>query len=74
MSLNVLSDATLDQLFRQARTVHAFKPEAVSDDTIRQLYDLLKWGPTAFNGQPGRYVFVKSAEAKAKLILSLIHI
>ena len=71
MSLNVLSDATLDQLFRQARTVHAFKPEAVSDDTIRQLYDLLKWGPTAFNGQPGRYVFVKSAEAKAKLIPAL---
>ena len=71
MSLNVLSDATLDQLFRQARTVHAFKPEAVSDDTIRQLYDLLKWGPTAFNGQPGRYVFVKSAEAKAKLLPAL---
>ena len=71
MSLNVLSDATLDQLFRQARTVHAFKPEAVSDDTIRQLYDLLKWGPTAFNGQPGRYVFIKSAEAKAKLIPAL---
>ena len=67
MSFNALSDAALDQLFRQARTVHAFKPHAVSDDTIRQLYDLLKWGPTAFNAQPARYVFVKSAEAKAKL-------
>ena len=71
MSLHALSDAALDQLFRQARTVHAFKPEAVSDDTIRQLYDLLKWGPTAFNAQPARYVFVKSAEAKAKLIPAL---
>ena len=37
MSFNALSDAALDQLFRQARTVHAFKPHAVSDDTIRQL-------------------------------------
>ena len=71
MSLNVLSDAALDQLFRQARTVHAFKPVPVPDDTIRQLYDLLKWGPTAFNAQPARYVFVKSAEAKAKLIPAL---
>jgi len=62
-----LSDAALDQLFRTARTVHGFLPVPVSDDTIRQLYDLLKWGPTAFNAQPARYVFVKSAEAKAKL-------
>ena len=71
MTLQALSDATLDQLFRQARTVHAFKPEAVSDATLRQLYELFKWGPTAFNGQPGRYVFVKSAEAKAKLMPAL---
>ncbi len=71
MSQHALSDAALDQLFRQARTVHAFKPEAVSDDTIRQLYELLKWGPTAFNGQPARYVFVKSEQAKAKLMPAL---
>lgn len=71
MSLHALSDAVLDQLFRQARTVHAFKPQAVSDDTIHQLYDLLKWGPTAFNAQPARYVFVKSEQAKAKLIPAL---
>lgn len=66
-----LSQAALDQLFLQARTVHAFKPESVSDDTLRQLYDLLKWGPTAFNAQPARYVFIKSAEARARLIPAL---
>jgi 3-hydroxypropanoate dehydrogenase len=71
MSHQALNDAALDQLFRQARTVHAFKPEAVSDDTIRQLYDLLKWGPTAFNAQPARYVFVKSGPAKARLLPAL---
>jgi len=72
MSFHVLDDAALDQLFRQARTVHAFTKTSVSDSTIRQLYDLLKWGPTAFNAQPARYVFVKSAEAKAKLIPALM--
>jgi 3-hydroxypropanoate dehydrogenase len=71
MPFHALSDAALDQLFRQARTVHAFKPDAVPDETIHQLYDLLKWGPTAFNAQPARYVFVKSAEAKAKLMPAL---
>lgn len=66
--LSPLSDAALDRLFRQARTVHAFQPVPVSDATLHQLYDLLKWGPTAFNAQPARYVFVRSAEAKAKLL------
>lgn len=66
--LHVLPDLSLDQLFRKARTVHAFQPVPVSDDTIRQLYELLKWGPTAFNAQPARYVFVRSAEAKARLL------
>lgn len=67
MSSNPISDAALDQLFRSARTVHAFKPEAVSDEKIHQLYELLKWGPTAFNSQPARLVFIKSAEAKSRL-------
>lgn len=72
MSFNIQSDATLDQLFRQARTVHAFKDTPVSDATLHQLYDLLKWGPTAFNAQPARYVFLKTAQAKAKLIPALM--
>ena len=66
-----LHNAALEQLFLQARTVHAFKPEPVSDDTLRQLYDLFKWGPTAFNAQPARYVFIKSEEARARLMPAL---
>ena len=63
---DVLSDAALDQLFRTARTYNKFSGE-VSDATLHRLYDLLKWGPTAANSSPARFVFVKSAEAKAKL-------
>ncbi|ADV26282.1 nitroreductase [Pseudoxanthomonas suwonensis 11-1] len=61
-----LNDAALDQLFRSARTYNAFSGE-ISDDTLRQLYDLLKLGPTAANTTPARFVFVRSPEAKAKL-------
>ena len=60
------NDAALDQLFRTARTCNAFGGE-VGDDTLRQLYDLLKFGPTQANTTPARFVFVKSAQAKAKL-------
>src|SRR5882724_2077682 len=63
----MLADAVLDQLFRAARSTHAFTPQPVTDEVLRQLYELLKWGPTAWNAQPGRYVFVRSAEAKARL-------
>lgn len=62
-----LPDSALDQLFRTARTYNAFTSQPVSDETLHRLYDLLKWGPTAFNAQPARYVFVRSAEAKEKL-------
>ena len=63
---DVLPDAALDQLFRTARTYNGFSGD-ISDDTLRQLYDLLKFAPTSANSSPARFVFVKSAEGKAKL-------
>lgn len=63
---DVLNDNTLDQLFRNARSYNAFSGE-VSDKTVHQLYELVKWGPTQANSSPARFVFVKSDEAKAKL-------
>ena len=63
---DTLPPASLDQLFRQARTYNRFTGD-VSDAKLRELYDLLKWGPTTSNSCPARFVFVKSAEAKARL-------
>lgn len=59
-----LTDAALDQLFRQAQTAHAFVQAPIADDQLQALYDLMKWAPTAFNAQPARFVFVKSPQAK----------
>lgn len=63
----MLSDTALDQLFREARTFNAWQDREVTDAQLHQLYDLLKFGPTSANSSPMRLVFVKSAEAKAKL-------
>ena len=63
----LLSEATLDQLFRSARTLNAWLPKEVSDEQLHQLYELAKFGPTSANSSPMRVVFVKSAAAKAKL-------
>lgn len=58
-------------LFSQARSHHTWQDKAVSDDTIRELYELMKWGGTANNGNPARLFFIRSAEAKARLSTAL---
>jgi 3-hydroxypropanoate dehydrogenase len=62
-----LNDAALDQLFRTARTRNGWTDKPVSDDTIHELYELLKFGPTSANAGPARFVWVKTPEGKANL-------
>ncbi len=59
---------TTEQLFNDARSTPGYTARAVPESTLRALYDLMKWGPTAFNCTPARLAFVQSAEAKAKLL------
>src|SRR6185436_4986785 len=66
----MLDAHALDVLFREAHSTHAFT-EPVTDEQLRGLYDLMKWGPTVFNTQPGRFVFVRSKGAKEKLAPAL---
>lgn len=66
-----LSDASLDQLFRNARTRGAWLDKDVPDSLLHELVDLVKLGPTSGNCSPARFVFVKSKEAKEKLELYL---
>lgn len=62
-----LSPDALDQLFLEARTYNGWTDRPVTDQDIRQIYDLLKFGPTAANSTPARFVWVRSPEAKARL-------
>jgi len=58
---------TIALLLTEARTHYGWQDRPVSDETLREMYDIAKMGPTSMNQQPMRIVFVKSAEAKAKL-------
>lgn len=66
-----LAGEALDVLFREARTHTAWLDLPVSDDTLRQLYELMKWGPTSANSSPARIVFLRSREAKQRLVPAL---
>lgn len=62
-----LDDAALDRLFRTARTFNAFSDKAPTEGLLRQVYELAKWGPTASNTLPARFLFLTTPEAKARL-------
>jgi 3-hydroxypropanoate dehydrogenase len=62
-----LTDEALNQIFREARTHNVWLDKPVADDTLRQLYDLMKWGPTSANSSPARFVFIRSREGKERL-------
>ncbi|MEM9838418.1 MAG: malonic semialdehyde reductase [Pseudomonadota bacterium] len=62
-----LSDDALAQLFTDARTRNAWSDRPVTDDQIRAIYDLMKWGPTSANCSPARFIFIRTEEGKEKL-------
>lgn len=68
---NTLSTEGLDLMFRAARTHNAWLVEPVSDETLRQLYALMKWGPTSTNCCPARVLFLRTPEAKQRLLPAL---
>jgi 3-hydroxypropanoate dehydrogenase len=62
-----INDSVLDILFREARTYVAWQPRSVDDQTLQDLYRILKWAPTSANSGPARFAFLRSKEAKERL-------
>lgn len=67
----VIDPAAVDAIFTQARTANSFTGE-VTDEQAQAIYELAKFGPTAFNSQPLRVTYVRSDEARAKLVDALM--
>ena len=65
--INFLDENSIDLIIGKARTHYAWQNKEVSDDMVKKLYKVVAQGSTHFNSQPGRFVFVKSPEAKKRL-------
>src|ERR1700752_4250217 len=65
--MGTLNNEALDILFREARSYSPWINNPVTDETLRQLYDLTKWGPTSANSTPARFLFLRSQKAKERL-------
>src|SRR5262245_63385013 len=66
-----LDQEGLDLLFLAARTQNGWLPTPVSDGQLKQIYEIMKMGPTSANSCPARIVFVRTPEAKARLLPAL---
>ncbi len=63
-----LSAESMQQIFTQARTNKGWTTQPVTDEKLKEIYNLMKWGPTSVNSNPMRILFVRSPEAKSKLL------
>src|SRR5712675_1609506 len=63
----MLDDPSLDKIFRNARTHNGWLPKPVTDRQLRDIYEVMKWGPTSSNSQPIRIIFIRTQDAKEKL-------
>ena len=55
----------LKEIFVEPQTCYKFTEKEVANDTLNELYNLVKWGPTSFNSSPMRLKFLKSSTSKA---------
>ena len=67
-TLLALDKAGQDLLFRAARTANTFTDEPVTDAQVAAIHDLVRYGPTALNGQPLRVLLLRSPESRARLL------
>jgi 3-hydroxypropanoate dehydrogenase len=66
-----IDETSLDALFREARSHYHWTGKPLADETLHDLYNLAKWGPTSANGSPARFVFLRTPEAKQRLVPAL---
>jgi 3-hydroxypropanoate dehydrogenase len=66
-----VNDQCLDVILRNARTQNGFLPKPVTGQQLREIYDVVKLGPTSANSSPARFVFVRTPEGKARLLPAL---
>jgi 3-hydroxypropanoate dehydrogenase len=70
--MTTLDPAGRDLLFNAARTHNGWTERPVSDATLREMFDLLKMAPTSANCSPARFVFLRSAQSRNRLVPALL--
>ena len=67
-TLRRLDDEGRAILFTSARTANTFSDRPVGEEQLREIYELMKWGPTWANTVPLRIVYVTTPQGKGRLL------
>jgi hypothetical protein len=67
----ILSDESLDTLFRNATAQPVWLDRPVGDTLLRALWELVKLGPVSGKSSAARLLFLRSEEAKERLAPAL---
>ena len=70
--MTTLDPAGRNLLFNEARTHNGWTEEPVSDETLREMFDLLKMAPTSANCSPARFLFLRSPQSRIRLSSALL--
>ena len=70
--MSKIDQAAMATLFTEARTCYAWQDRDVSEETLRELYEVMRFGPTSMNCQPARIIFLTTDEAKERLKPTLL--
>ena len=65
--IQTAESATLRLLLTEARTINTWTNQEVSVETLKEIYEIMKMGPTSANNCPARLIFLKSSDAKERL-------
>ncbi|UGT61845.1 malonic semialdehyde reductase [Nocardia asteroides] len=63
-----LDEQAASVLFSGARTANSFAATPVRDDELAAIWEHTRWAPTAANSQPMRVLFIRTDEARQRLI------
>ncbi|HIN18831.1 MAG TPA: malonic semialdehyde reductase [Gammaproteobacteria bacterium] len=69
--VSIADPATLRLILTEARTQNIWQERDVSNDTLEEIYQIMKMGPTSANCCPARIVFLKSQPGKERLRAAL---
>jgi len=68
ISLEKLDERGRQIVFTGARTSNTFADTPVTDEELKDIWELTRWTPTMANTQPMRVVFVRTQEGKDRLV------
>jgi len=70
--MSKIDQAAITSLFTEARTHNVWQDRQVSEETLHELYEVMRFGPTSMNCQPSRIIFLTTDEAKERLKPALL--